>query len=183
MREIEVFRSPDMRHRTAAYSADGVSCVCIAEPVKDGVLVTRFGEGGEVLDQSASASDDVMCALSAYLGSSFAARITDVASYSAVAVRPRCGGCGGKVVRELDLKKPEEIAEVPVLPVFACTKCGKRLYQIGRRYLTHLVERNKSLFDEAELKELDRNGDAFINTLRENIVRVFAAKKMGRLEI
>lgn len=86
-------------------------------------------------------------------------------------------------MRELDSKKPEEILEVPVIPLFTCSSCGKRFYNMSDSYLRKLVEQNRDMFEKDDIMEKERDGDAFINTLNENIIRVFASKKISRLVI
>ena len=182
MDELVVFRSPDRRYK-ASLCVNGRKSVCIAEPVQKGVLVTQFEETGEVMNQVYSKAEEVESALSAYLGSPIAGTIVDVDNYKGIEAKARCTGCRGSVVRELDSKRPERISEVPVVPIFACNTCGKRFYNISDSYLRKLVEQNKEMFETDELAEKEKDGDAFINTINENIVRVFASKKISRLVI
>ncbi len=183
MQELEVFRSPEGRHRTSTYSVEGKQCLCIAEPTKRGVLITQFSDSGEILNQVYSKGGKVDSLLYAYLGSAFNPKVIEVDSYSRIALKVHCTNCKGRVVRELDLKKPEEIDDVPVIPIFSCESCRKRYYHISDRYLRHLVEGNPDMFEKDELAEKEKDNDAFINTLKEYIVRVFASKKISRLVI
>lgn len=183
MRDLEVFRSPDGRHKTSEFYVEGKRCYCVAEPTKRGILITRFGEKGEVLDQLYSNGRAVDSALDAYLGSSFSTKVIDVGAYSGAGLKARCSGCNGSIVRELDSKKPGEIEEVSVIPIFSCVSCRRRFYNISDGYLRRLVEGNLEMFEKDELMERERDNDAFINTLKEYIVRIFAAKKISRLVI
>ena len=182
MEDLVVFRSPDRRHK-ASFLVNGRESICLAEPVQKGVLVTRFGGMGEVLDQAYFDGGKVESALSAYLGASIKCITVDVDKYEGVVVKASCTSCNGVVMRELDSKKPEEILEVPVIPLFTCSSCGKRFYNMSDSYLRKLVEQNRDMFEKDDIMEKERDGDAFINILNENIIRVFASKKISRLVI
>jgi hypothetical protein len=183
MEELTVFRSPDKRHKTSTYFVEGKANICIAEPTKKGVLVTQLSEQGEVIDQVYSVGGDVAPTLAAYLGPSVKAKFVEVPRYEGLALRAKCASCNGRIVRELDSKRPEEIEEVPVIPIFCCVSCQKRFYNISNSYLRKLVELNPDMFEKEDLVEKEKDGDAFINTLNEYIVRVFASKKISKLII
>ncbi len=183
MEELTVYRSPDNRHKTSIYTVEGKKRVCIAEPTKKGVLVTQFSDSGEVISQSYSNERSAGPVLSAYLGAQVKTEIVDVGNYEGIELRAKCTECRGRIVRELDSKKPEEIDEIPTVPIFACSSCKKRFYNISDSYLRHLVESNPEMFEKDELAEKEKDNDAFINTLNQYIVRIFASKKISRLVI
>ncbi|MCL5420030.1 MAG: hypothetical protein M1354_04105 [Candidatus Marsarchaeota archaeon] len=183
MEELEVYRSRDNRHRTAPFRRNGLQAFCIAERTRKGVLVTEFSQGGGVLNQTYMDGSDAGEALSRYLGTGFAVVVKNTGDYPGVELKARCTGCGGRVVRELDAMMPEEIGDVPVVPLFSCAMCRKRFYSMTDSYLRRLVDANISLFEAGELAEKAKDSDAFINTLREYIVRILASKKMSRLAI
>jgi hypothetical protein len=184
MRHLEVYRSLDGRYRTSAYVRDGTSLFCLSEPTRHGVLVTEFCGNGEVANQIHTKGGSPYDALSAFIGNDFELGVKDIGIYRPVEVRARCGSCGNaKIGRELDAKTANEIDQVPVVPLFLCRSCGKRFYSINDRYLRRLVEGNLSLFEESELEEMRKDCDAFIYTMKEYIVRIFASKKIGKLAI
>jgi hypothetical protein len=168
------------RYRTTPYKSDGGHCFCVAEDTMNGVLLTEFEEGGAIVNQTYKMSKDPESSLKEYLGAKDIS-IENTDTYNKVIYKSACQDCSGILVRELDLKEPRAISKVPVVPIFACTKCGKRFYSMTDRYLRKLVSENESLFEGEELEEKKKDIDAFINTLNEYIVRVFASKKIGRL--
>lgn len=168
------------RYKTATYEKEGSKCFCIAESTMKGVLLTEFEEGGAVVNQAYRKSKNAELSLKDYLGNNLA--VKDASEYEKVVYKTPCPECSGALVRELDLKEPGNIGNVPVVPIFTCAKCSKRFYSMTDRYLRMLVNENQDLFEGEELKEKEKDIDAFINTLNEYIVRVFASKKIGRLK-
>lgn len=181
---LDVYRSLDSRHRTAQYVRAGIIASCLSEPTRNGVLVTELGNNGDVLNQIYTKGGSPYEALSSFMGVGFELSVQDIGAYRPSEVRARCTSCGnGRIVRDLDLKTANEIDEVPVVPLFSCRSCGKRFYSMSDSYLRRLIEGNLHMFDAADLKEKQNSSDAFIYTVKEYIVRVFAAKKIGRLAI
>jgi hypothetical protein len=177
-----VYKTDNDRYRSAKYQKDGGENFCIVEKTGNGVLVTEFTEHGVVTDQAYHKVNDPETVINEYLSpvGKVELRITDV--YEKVYSKKQCKQCNGSVVRELDLKDPKTITNVPVVPLFVCVKCSKRYYSMSNRYLMHLVSSNQDLFDEKDLKDKEKDIDAFINTLNEYIIRIFASKKISRLD-
>lgn len=181
---LEARRSGDMRIRTDTYETDHGTVFCLAEPVQKGTLITEFHSNGEVLDQVLSEMKEAEPALAKHLDGSATLHVTDADAYERVSVSAACGECGsGQIRREFDARDPGSIGEVPVVPIFVCGSCGSRYYQLGDAYLRRIVSRKSELFEKAELEEMDKNEAAFVDTLQENIIRIFASKKIKRLKL
>lgn len=173
--------SVDGRLRTCEYPSDEGNCFCVAEATGSGTLITRFKSSGDVLDQTCDLSKDAKSVLCDYLKGEGALDFTNSGAYERVAVDARCGRCKGEIIRGLDLKNPEEIRSVPVVPIFVCKGCGRRFYSMTEAYLTRLAHRQSFLFSADDLKEMKKNEREFINNVREHVIRIFASKKITRL--
>jgi len=184
---IEAHRSTDGRLRTESYSVCDELRFSIAEETTMGTLVTEFNDGGDVLNQVCTGTRDAEKALAGYLaeagiGTLNVANRGDCA-YEPVRVDARCKSCKGEIARELDLKRPDEIRNVPIVPIFICRDCGIKFYSMTDDYLRALVSRNEGLFKPDELSEKKRNEREFVNTIQEYIIRIFASKRISRLKI
>ncbi len=180
---LEARRSGDGRIRTDFYDSGHGSAYCIAEPTRKGTLITELTGEGEVLEQVLSETNDAEAALSEHLASE-EIRVTETKKYEGVRVDAMCDACGSHSIgRELDAGSPEGIDAAPVVPVFVCHSCRAKYYQLGDTYLRRIVARKGDLFDRTELAELKANEAAFVEALQENVIRIFASKKMKRLKI
>jgi len=175
--------SVDGRLRTCEYASDEGNCFCVAEATGAGTLITRFKSGGDVLDQTCEVSKDAKSVLCDYLKGEGAIDFTNSGAYERITVDAKCDRCKGEIARELDLKKPEEIRSVPVVPIFVCKSCGRRFYSMTDVYLTRLARRQSSLFSANELREMEKNEREFMTNVREHVIRIFASKKITRLRI
>ncbi len=175
---LKAYVSPDGRIRTDVYGRNGMK-FCIAEATGKGTLITEFNERCEVTLQKYGSADQL-----GELGrhvSNAAVKLVDVVRYERVVMPAKCSRCGAEGLhRELDSMDPSMIREVPVVPIFSCTACGQRHYSMTDEYLESLAFSNRNLFTDEELKELDVNSAATINTLKEYIIRIFASKKINR---
>jgi len=178
---LKAERSKDMRIMTSFYELNGTSRFCIAEPTKLGTLITEFFENGEVARQKYIRSSNTEQELVKFLGEKV--EITDTQKeYNRVKVKARCSVCGGEIARELDLKAPSEIENVPVVPLFVCTACNTKFYNMTDEMLKSLVAEHEDLFEKDEIEEKSKDEEAFIETLQANIIRIFASKKIYRLK-
>jgi hypothetical protein len=182
---IEAYLSTDGRLRTAHYRLGGDTRFCVAERTGAGTLVTEFRSNGEVLDQLCVGEVGAEAALREHLkgvGEVGVSR-TGGRRYEPVRVSAACAKCGGGVSRELDLRKPAEIDAIPVVPIFVCRSCKSRHYLLTDEYLGKLVKKNPELFGKDELGERDADERAFIGTLQEYVIRIFASKRISKLKI
>ncbi len=183
---VKVLMDRKGRYRTAIYDAGGKRCFCIAEKTARGVLISEFYEGCEVRNQACVGAADAEAELRAYLEGRLGKTelyLSEVESCGAVEASGKCSACGnGALGRELGYIDPVLITEVPVVPIFRCRSCGKRHYSLGREYLRRLVEENQGLFSSEEIAEFRKDEEQFINTLQEYIIRLFASKKIERME-
>ncbi len=179
---MEVCGNGKGKYRTSTYIIEGERCFAVAERIKNGVLVSEFGERSGVLGQSYSKASDPLAELAKHFSSDYKVSET-VGRYEKVEASLPCVKCGtGKVVRELDTDVKDTDGTVPVVPIFICTSCGNKSYSISRKYLEKLVDGNLELFEQEELAERSKDSGIFINTLEEYIIRVFASKKIDRLK-
>ncbi len=180
---LEARRSGDGRIRTCFYGDGHGNVFCIAEPTRKGTLITELTGDGEVLEQVLSEINDAERALSKHL-TGYELSVTEVKEYERVGVNAACDACGSRsIARELDDRVPEGVDNVPVVPIFVCGSCGAKYYQLGDTYLRRMVARKSGLFDKAELAELEENEAAFVDALQENVIRIFASKKIKRLRL
>ncbi len=172
------------RYRTATYSHADSKRFCIAERTSRGTLITEFTDTGMPLNQVYLRSLDSDHKLLEYLSE----RANAVASFSKGEYKPvtpvaKCSACSAeRIFRELDLLDPAEIGDVPVVPIFRCASCGTRHYALTKQYLKELVKSNPDLFSTEELKEMEVDQGSFIDSLNQYVIRIFASKKIKRLE-
>ncbi len=173
------------RYRTEPYihEGSGAKTFAVAERLRNGALMTEFNEYGEVLDQGMIKGIEPLAVLMAHFGD----RKLEMskAPYKAVEARIFCKKCGKEstAIRELDTHATKDMDIVPVVPVFKCKVCNTRYYSMTSRYLDRLVERNAAMFNGDEAKLMKDDALAFKKELQEYIIRIFASKKVFRLEI
>ena len=173
---MKFFRSRDTRLRSDFYSNDGKRLCCLIENTQNGMLITELNERGLVEKQVYMKPDDPF-----YVSLTMNMEIADSGEYKGMDIDAVCTSCSGILVRELDLMHPSVINTVPVVPSYICRGCSKRFYSMTDTYLKSLVVNKKELFDEKDLKELSENEEAFVSTLQEYIIRIFASKKISRI--
>jgi hypothetical protein len=153
----------------------------IFEKTRKGVLVTEIDERRGVLDQEYFKNSTIDALMKEKLGTE--AQIERVERLERTVLALQCKTCGTKLVRELEFLEPIAIEDVPVVPIFRCTSCDKRFYSVTRTYLEHMVDRNNTMFEEQERSVLNDNRESFVNLLNEYIIRIFASKKISRIEM
>lgn len=180
---FEIYASDDGRARTQRYLKDGDRQFCLAEPVAKGTLITEFNDVGEVLNQVYKEGVGVSGGLTSYLGLK-ENETKRIGKYDGIKINAKCKDCGNRgLVRELDLLHPAEIKDIPIVPLFVCAKCKKRHYSMTRGYLKVLVAGNEGLFEGDELKEIKGDTQAAMDVLNEYVIRIFASKKISRIEL
>ena len=179
--KISAYRSPEERVRTDNYGEGGGS-FCIAERLISGTLVTEFKATGEVVNQAYSKKKETDSALAEYFGPDASIEFFDRPSYEPVKVMASCTKCGTETIdRDLDRRDTRTVSKVPVVPIYVCRTCKTRFYSLTDAYLKRLVESNVSLFDEGEIKEREKNEMEFVHELHEYIIRIFASKRIHKL--
>ena len=173
---MKFFRSNDTRLRSDFYIDGDRKLCCLIENTQKGMLITELDERGFVEKQVYMKPDDPF-----YLNLTKSMEVVDCEEYKGVSVDAACASCNGVLARELDLVHPSVINTVPVVPSYICRGCSKRFYSMTDTYLKSLVANKKELFDEKDLKELSENEEAFVSTLQEYIIRIFASKKISRI--
>ncbi len=180
------YRSPEGRYRTEKHMIGNRNGFLIAEGVADGTLITEFDASGEILGLFLSEDKNTESVLRDFVCRSsqgIEIVVEAVKSYEKVALKATCIGCGkgGSIFREMDFADPGLVKNVPVVPLFRCTSCGKRYYSMTDEYLKTLVHNNTSLFSDEELEEKRKDEALFVKTLHEYIIRIFASKKISRV--
>ncbi|MEM3781425.1 MAG: hypothetical protein QXT43_00480 [Candidatus Micrarchaeaceae archaeon] len=181
-RGLLVYESIDKRMRTEQYFAKGSARFCVAEPTSLGTLLTEFSESGEVLRQEYRKSRQVQLELDRFLGKE-TKLVKTGAPYARVKVDAECKSCGGEVLRELDTVEPNSISKVPVVPIYICASCKTRYYSMNNEFLLALIEGAPALFEQDELEEFKSDANAFTEKLQATILRIFAMKKIFKLEV
>ncbi len=178
---IKAYRSNDKRVMTDIYFLDGIERFSLAEPTKIGTLLTEFNTNGEVLRQEYHRGRDIVKELSNFVEDEV--RIEETGKdYEKTKVNAVCDVCGGEIERELDRYRPEDIENVGVVPIYVCTRCGRKYYSMNNDFLRRLVNERKDLFEPDELKLFEKDEEAFLSTLQANIIRIFASKRIFRLK-
>jgi len=159
------------------YQSDGKSVTILWERLHfKSILQTVFDGHGGILDQKVITPDKPLGEFvdSFAKNESFSIKKT---AYKEVSLSKNCPSCGSKnLVRYAEhLSNPKDI---PVMPIYLCTKCRSKSYYLTDGYLNRLVSEHPGLFSEGELSVLNENSRAFAQELKEYIVRFFAAKKV-----
>jgi len=179
---LRAYRSSDKRIKTEHYNSG--KSFAIAEVIGNGSLITEFDSNGEIINQVFSQKKESAVLLEEYVKPHGRLEITSTEFYAPVKVNAVCTKCGsGEIYRELDFSTPSDILKVPVVPLFICKQCRSKFYSMTDRYLRNLVASNPQLFEKDELLERERDENAFIAKLQDNIIRIFAAKKINKLKI
>ena len=148
--------------------------VFLWEPVRGSFLETFFDPDGAVMDQRRV--DSPVEERIAVILSSSSASLVDCSGFSEIVLKRECPKCGRYPLRRcLDGRAS---GSVPVIPLHYCSACGSRCYMLTEKYLENLVERNRQLFNAQESESMDGDRRAFMSELRENIIRIFASKKL-----
>lgn len=180
---VNVLRSPDGRLKADFYR-DNEKLTVLSEKIKGGFLVTEFNCDGEVLLQSLESIDNGISALKRHLSIDDSCNIVDTEAYEGINVNAECSKCGKRNIRrELDMLDTEALSKIPTMPMFVCTSCGQRFYSLTDNYLKELIHSSIDLFTEEELAEKGKDEDAFVNELKEYIIRIFASKKVMKVSI
>ncbi len=162
----------DARKCTKLEMQDGT--VFLWEPIRGSFLETCFDSDGAVIDQLRI--DHPVKERIAYVLSSSNAEAAEASGFSEIVLKRGCPKCGAEPLRRcLD---GHASGSVPIIPLHSCSACGSRCYMLTDKYLARLVERNRQLFNEQESKSIDADNGAFMSELRENIIRIFASKKL-----
>jgi hypothetical protein len=182
---LDVFKNGSGRYKTDFYETkiSVMSAFLVAETTSKGTLLTEFLQNGDVVNQVYRQSKDSLEEMRAYLGKNDI-KINEKVPYAPLKIKSKCHGCGKEEMRrELESVPAEKISDVPVVPIFVCGGCGKRYYTMNELFLKNLVAMNKDLFESADIKEMQKDEDAFIHNLREYVIRTFASKKIARLDL
>lgn len=185
--KLSVYKSPDDRLRTESYSAEGGSVFCLAETTAWGTLVSKFKTNGEIVDRVENeGTKDAKQALMTYFNGIAELHILETPVYQHVKAAAVCTRCGAETVeRELDQHQTKSMREISVVPIFVCKKCGTKYYSITNEYVKNLISKHdpRMLFKPDEIAEMNKDESKFVNTLVENIIRIFASKKIQKLNI
>ena len=151
----------------------------IFERTANGVLISKISDKGVIL-QKYIKNVSIQDALSKLnTSTTFVIKNTDIKEKTKL--KKKCIDCCGSLYRELEALEAWQINDIPVIPIFRCEKCSKRYYSLTNEYLEVLVNEQKNLFEAKDLTELEKNKEEFIKTLYENIIRIFASKKISRV--
>jgi len=175
--QINAYKSPNGKIKTEIIEGRFV----LAEELKEGSLISIFNENGAVLEQIRSKKGAEESLRNYEAGKSL--NIID-SEYKSIEINATCPKCGKKSIkRELDLVDTKKLKEVPLVPIYVCTSCNHAFYSLTKDYLRKLVNEHLDLFSDEELKEMKINEEDFIKELNEYIIRMFASKKLMRIEI
>ena len=180
---VKAYRSPDKRVRTENFASKEGTVFCVAEPTVWGSVVSKFKKSGEIVDRYENErTRDAGKALDMYLTGTAMIEVLSTPTYEHVKAEAVCRSCGkSEIERELDQQKTEEMAEVPVVPIFVCRSCGSKFCSVGEEYIKNLVSKYGRYI--AMGKEEKVEDAMFVRKVQDNIIRSFASKNISRLEI
>jgi len=141
------------------------------------MLVTEYNGIGAITAQNLEklTSDQVKKKIASLLDKLGIKEVSNV-EYSGVELDKPCPNCGKHTLKRYSELHPE--SPVPVMPLYICTSCNAESYYLTDEYLKSMVFGHKELFSKEELKGLEADEDAFLNELKEYIIRIFASKKI-----
>ncbi|MGC8479817.1 MAG: hypothetical protein ACP5M9_04095 [Candidatus Micrarchaeia archaeon] len=174
-----IYKYIEGRYLSQEYTKDGINIIDIYEKTNKGILMTKFSKTHGVISQIYMKQGTIPELFYKEYRNDFV--IEEKQSKEKTSIDKRCDSCSGILYRELEYTEPWNITDVPVVPIFRCGSCSKRFYSMTKEYLEDLVVKNKDLFDDNEISELNKNKEEFINTLNAYIIRIFASKKISRL--
>ncbi len=157
------------------YISGGNAAIKTFEDVRVGILETSFDPNGDIIDQKLHKKEiNIEEAAKTFLkGIEGEVKVTEYCEAEHSHSCPKCGSA--KIRRDIDAFKD---GSIPIVPRYVCMDCGARLYRLSDKYLENLVYSNKQMFSEEELKALDKDSAAFMNELKEYIIRIFASKRI-----
>jgi DNA-directed RNA polymerase subunit M/transcription elongation factor TFIIS len=161
------------------YNTQGRKTIKLWEEKHGGTLETTFNCDGAILAQKLLGGTTPEQRIKSTLGAASAPSALEKA-YEEVKLNRQCPNCGeARLVRFADSIVSSK--DLPVMPIYRCTACKKRSYYLTDEYLEFLVANNTTLFDPKERAELEKDRHAFMNELKEYIIRIFAAKHIARI--
>lgn len=164
------------------YNKEDEKRIVLWEPKGSGVIETVFDSDGAVLRQMLfkKHQDGLEYHVKNFMSLEGVSGKPEKVSES-VRLNRGCPSCGSySLARVVDQLTDPALA--PIMPIYVCGGCKAKSYYLTDKYLEHLVGNNKELFDEKELKEMQANKAAFMNELKEYIIRIFASKRIIRIK-
>ncbi|MCL4381107.1 MAG: hypothetical protein M1331_02855 [Candidatus Marsarchaeota archaeon] len=160
------------------YTEDANKRIRLFELANSRVLETIFDADGAVIRTSILQSSDLKSALAEFLNSFPEKPNESEKNFEEVKLKKQCPHCGSDTLaRSINIAKNQ----VPIVPIYECRGCGGKSYYLTADYLRYLVLSNKGLFEKQELCQLEANENEFLGELSEYIVRIFASKKIKRI--
>ena len=179
MPKLLLYKKGEGRYITDNYIKNDEKLFSIFERTDKGVLVSEFSYNEGVISQKYIKGGTIPELLLSNFGDNY--EIIEKKEMKKTSINKTCRSCGGVLYRELEFVEPWNIVEIPVLPIFKCESCGQRSYSLTKRYLECLVDEHMDFFDESEMAEMKQDREKFIKTLNENIIRIFASKRINRI--
>ena len=163
------------------YSSNGIVVVKQWEEKGRRILETVFDDSGAVLEQQLlDMGDSGLDALIERELRSVPAKEVKNRPYEDVKLKRPCPSCKSLSLERCDRSVSGD--ELPVVPLYVCRHCNKKSYHLTTKYLEYLISRNKNLFAQDELAKMDDNHAAFVKELEGYILRIFASKRIMRIE-
>jgi hypothetical protein len=180
---VKAYRSKDKRLRTESFRSGQGNVFCVAEPTAWGTLVSTFKESGEIIDRVENErTRNAAAALDMYLAGVATLEIVETETFEHVKARAVCTKCGGgDIERELDRQDTEKMRELQVVPVFVCNGCGSRFCMVGKDYIKALISKYSRYIKMGSGQDIEN--EAFIESVRGNIIRSFASQNINELEM
>ena len=158
------------------YEHEGALLTVLWEPKSGAYLLqTSFDENAVILDQKLINLNNhgQKEVVEAYMDANGIEPKESV--YEDVKFRGNCPNCGKPdLVRYASVE--HNASKIPIMPIYTCSGCGSKAYNLADAYLKKLVMSDKSLFENIDLEDMARDEQKFINELKAYIVRVFASK-------
>lgn len=160
------------------YKSNNDSRIKLWETLEDMTLETTFDSNGLVLLQNLYEFDEknVEYRIREVMRESGISKLSE-GEYSEVKIMKLCPNCNERSLQRF-VEAFRSRNELPIVPIYYCQKCRTKSYHLTNQYLEYLVENNRNLFAESEISELERDKAAFMDEIREYIIRMFASKKI-----
>lgn len=147
--------------------------IILWEEKEDAVLMTKFNLKGEILEQAGMPKAK---AESHALNYSKEKKVAiEKVKFANVEIDKVCPHCGLKTLKRIS-ESAKNMAEVPVMPMYLCSNCGKRSFYLTDEYLAFLADNNLTLFNAAEREALKSKKEETLREIKETAKRIFIAK-------
>ncbi|MGC8648615.1 MAG: hypothetical protein ACP5UN_00095 [Candidatus Micrarchaeia archaeon] len=152
--------------------------IILWEKKEDFVLLTKFDIDGGILEQLPLPNNDIKKYALEYCKRN-KLNIEKIVFYN-VKINKNCPYCNSNSLERVS-ESAKKIVDVPVMPLYFCSKCGKKSFYLTEYYFNFLINNNINLFEPAEKELMKNKEEETKKELRETINRIFIAKGIKQI--